>query len=41
MYDVQAFIEPLVLLEVVDAGMNNDPSDPSFKSTLVLKGVYL
>jgi hypothetical protein len=41
MHDIQAFVESLVLFQVVDTGMNDDPPDPTLKCTLVLKGVYL
>jgi hypothetical protein len=34
-------MKPLVLLKVVDAGMHYDPPNPSLKSSLVLKSVYL
>src|SRR6185437_15297641 len=41
MHDIQTLIEPFVLFEVVDAGMNDDAPDPTFECTFVLESVHL
>jgi hypothetical protein len=41
MDDIYTIRKLLVLLEIVDAGMNDDASDPAFEGTAVLKLVDL
>ena len=41
MNEIYAFIEPLIFLQMIDTGVNNDPPDPALQCTPVFEGVYL
>jgi hypothetical protein len=41
MKDIHTLIKSLILFQVIDASMHNNPPDPTFKGTLVLERMYL